>query len=117
MFSFFSFSSETNGYSGSDLTALAKDAAIGPVRELRMEELKKLSVNRIRPITRQDFVQSLKKFVLVYPQQHLINIFNGIRHSVIVVHENKLFFLFFYNHLYFSCFFAFSHMSNFITNV
>jgi spastin len=61
MFSFFSFSSETNGYSGSDLTALAKDAAMGPVRELRMEELKKLSVNRIRPITRQDFVQSIKK--------------------------------------------------------
>ena len=40
--------SETQGYSGSDLNALAKDAAMGPVRELRMDELKQLSVSRIR---------------------------------------------------------------------
>jgi len=56
-----SFFSETNGYSGSDLTALAKDAAMGPVRELRMDELKKLSVSRIRRVSRQDFVQALRK--------------------------------------------------------
>ncbi|CAF0844408.1 unnamed protein product [Adineta steineri] len=54
-------SHETHSYSGSDLTALAKDAAMGPVRELRVDELKKLSVSRIRPISRQDFVQSLRK--------------------------------------------------------
>jgi spastin len=58
---FLFFSSKTNGYSGSDLTALAKDAAMGPVRELRVEELKKLSVSRIRPLSIQDFVQSIKK--------------------------------------------------------
>ncbi|CAF2099282.1 unnamed protein product [Rotaria magnacalcarata] len=52
---------ETHNYSGSDLTALAKDAAMGPVRELRMDELKQLSVSRIRPISRQDFVQALRK--------------------------------------------------------
>lgn len=34
---------------------------MGPVRELRVEELKQLSVSRIRPITRQDFAQALKK--------------------------------------------------------
>jgi len=56
-----SYFSETDGYSGSDLTALAKDAAMGPVRELRIEELKQLSVNRIRPVLRKDFEQSLKK--------------------------------------------------------
>jgi spastin len=56
-----SFFSETNGYSGSDLTALAKDAAMGPVRELRMDELKKLSVSRIRRVSRQDFVEALRK--------------------------------------------------------
>jgi spastin len=55
------FSSETDGYSGSDLTALAKDAAMGPVRELRVDQLKELSVSRIRPISRQDFVQALRK--------------------------------------------------------
>lgn len=57
----FCFLSETDGYSGSDLTALAKDAAMGPVRELRIEELKQLSVSRIRPVSKQDFDQSLKK--------------------------------------------------------
>ncbi len=55
------FFSETDGYSGSDLTALAKDAAMGPVRELRVDQLKELSVSRIRPISRQDFVQALRK--------------------------------------------------------
>ncbi len=54
-------SSETDGYSGSDLTALAKDAAMGPVRELHVEELKQLSVSRIRPLSKQDFEQSIKK--------------------------------------------------------
>ncbi len=34
---------------------------MGPVRELRVEELKQLSVSRIRPFSRQDFVQSLQK--------------------------------------------------------
>ncbi|CAF0779614.1 unnamed protein product [Rotaria sp. Silwood1] len=53
--------SETHNYSGSDLTALAKDAAMGPVRELRVDELKQLSVSRIRPVSRQDFVQALRK--------------------------------------------------------
>ncbi|CAF1154515.1 unnamed protein product [Rotaria sordida] len=52
---------ETNGYSGSDLTALAKDAAMGPVRELDVEKLKQLSISHIRSISQQDFVQALKK--------------------------------------------------------
>jgi len=34
---------------------------MGPVRELRMDELKKLSVSRIRRVSRQDFVQALRK--------------------------------------------------------
>lgn len=34
---------------------------MGPVRELRMEELKQLSVSRIRPVSRDDFIQSLRK--------------------------------------------------------
>ncbi|CAF5180861.1 unnamed protein product, partial [Rotaria magnacalcarata] len=52
---------QTDGYSGSDLTALAKDAAMGPVRELRVEELKELSVSRIRAISKQDFGLALRK--------------------------------------------------------
>ncbi|CAF1034162.1 unnamed protein product [Didymodactylos carnosus] len=53
--------SGTDGYSGSDLTALAKDAAMGPVREFRVDELKQLSLRHIRPISIQDFIQSIKK--------------------------------------------------------
>jgi SpoVK/Ycf46/Vps4 family AAA+-type ATPase len=34
---------------------------MGPVRELHVEELKQLSLSRIRPLSRQDFVQSIKK--------------------------------------------------------
>ncbi|UJR08660.1 hypothetical protein I4U23_012919 [Adineta vaga] len=52
---------ETDGYSGSDLTALAKDAAMGAVRELRVEELKQLSISRIRPLSYGDFAQALRK--------------------------------------------------------
>ena len=34
---------------------------MGPVRELHVEELKQLSVSRIRPVSRDDFIQSLRK--------------------------------------------------------
>ena len=53
--------SGTDGYSGSDITALAKDAAMGPVREIHVEELKQLSISRIRPLSREDFIQALRK--------------------------------------------------------
>uniref|UniRef100_A0A8C5N097 Spastin n=1 Tax=Leptobrachium leishanense TaxID=445787 RepID=A0A8C5N097_9ANUR len=51
----------TEGYSGSDITALAKDAALGPIRELRPEQVKNMSANDVRNITYSDFVNSLKK--------------------------------------------------------
>ncbi|MBN3278661.1 SPAST protein, partial [Polyodon spathula] len=49
------------GYSGSDLTALAKDAALGPIRELKPEQVKNMSANEMRNIKLRDFVESLKK--------------------------------------------------------
>ncbi|XP_071454221.1 spastin isoform X2 [Hetaerina americana] len=51
----------TEGYSGSDLTALAKDAALGPIRELNPEQLRCMDPNSVRCITFQDFVDSLKR--------------------------------------------------------
>ncbi|XP_046402833.1 spastin isoform X2 [Ischnura elegans] len=51
----------TEGYSGSDLTALAKDAALGPIRELNPEQLRLMDPNSVRCITFQDFVDSLKR--------------------------------------------------------
>ncbi|XP_031807094.1 spastin isoform X5 [Sarcophilus harrisii] len=37
----------TEGYSGSDLTALAKDAALGPIRELKPEQVKNMSASEV----------------------------------------------------------------------
>ncbi|RZF34158.1 hypothetical protein LSTR_LSTR003568 [Laodelphax striatellus] len=51
----------TDGYSGSDLTNLAKDAALGPIRELNTDQVRSLDPLRVRDITFQDFVESLKR--------------------------------------------------------
>ena len=48
----------STGYSGSDITALAKDAAMGPLRSLG-EALLHMSRDEIRPIQFQDFEASL----------------------------------------------------------
>ncbi|KAJ9499378.1 hypothetical protein H2202_004961 [Exophiala xenobiotica] len=48
----------TEGYSGSDITALAKDAAMGPLRHLG-EALLYTPKEQIRPINMQDFEASL----------------------------------------------------------
>lgn len=46
------------GFSGSDITALAKDAAMGPLRSLG-EALLQMSMDEIRPIQTCDFEASL----------------------------------------------------------
>lgn len=46
------------GFSGSDITALAKDAAMGPLRSLG-EALLYMSMDEIRPIQLSDFKASL----------------------------------------------------------
>lgn len=48
----------TIGFSGSDITALAKDAAMGPLRSLG-EALLYMSHDEIRPIQFDDFEASL----------------------------------------------------------
>ncbi|KAL5007365.1 hypothetical protein ScPMuIL_016171 [Solemya velum] len=51
----------TEGYSGSDLTGLAKDAALGPIREIPVKEVKKLDANKVRDINMSDFLEALKR--------------------------------------------------------
>ncbi|OCT79888.1 spastin isoform X1 [Xenopus laevis] len=51
----------TEGYSGSDITALAKDAALGPIRELKPEQVKNMAASEMRNIKYSDFLGSLKK--------------------------------------------------------
>jgi SpoVK/Ycf46/Vps4 family AAA+-type ATPase len=47
------------GFSGSDITALAKDAAMGPLRSLG-EKLLHMTMDEIRPIRFEDFRASLQ---------------------------------------------------------
>ncbi|KAK0387119.1 hypothetical protein NLU13_5432 [Sarocladium strictum] len=49
----------TDGFSGSDITALAKDAAMGPLRSLG-EALLHMTMDEIRPIGLADFEASLR---------------------------------------------------------
>ncbi|XP_056135789.1 spastin [Lampris incognitus] len=51
----------TQGYSGSDLTSLAKDASLGPIRELHPDQVRNMSASEVRNISFSDFVESLKK--------------------------------------------------------
>ncbi|TRY92615.1 hypothetical protein DNTS_029270 [Danionella cerebrum] len=51
----------TEGYSGSDLTSLAKDAALGPIRELKPEQVRNMAANEMREICFNDFLESLKR--------------------------------------------------------
>ena len=51
----------TAGFSGSDITSLARDAAYGPIRELKMEEVKSLDPVELRKIDMNDFLDSIKK--------------------------------------------------------
>jgi len=49
----------TEGYSASDITALCKEAALGPIRNLDQSKLHKVKVNEVRPITMGDFHNAL----------------------------------------------------------
>lgn len=51
----------TEGYSGSDLTALAKDAALEPIRGLDVEQVKNMDPNTVRCIQEGDFFTALKR--------------------------------------------------------
>ncbi|CAK6978730.1 spastin [Scomber scombrus] len=51
----------TDGYSGSDLTSLAKDASLGPIRELCPDQVRNMEASEVRNICLSDFVESLKK--------------------------------------------------------
>ncbi|XP_047459347.1 spastin isoform X2 [Mugil cephalus] len=51
----------TAGYSGSDLTSLAKDAALGPIRELGPDQVRSMAASEMRNIKIKDFEDSLKR--------------------------------------------------------
>lgn len=51
---------KTEGYSGSDLSAICKEAAMGPVRELSSEALRTVKAEEMRQINFQDFAMALQ---------------------------------------------------------
>uniref|UniRef100_UPI0037E77145 spastin-like isoform X2 n=1 Tax=Semicossyphus pulcher TaxID=241346 RepID=UPI0037E77145 len=51
----------TEGYSGSDLTSLAKDASLGPIRELRPEQVRNMEASEVRLVRLSDFTDSLRR--------------------------------------------------------
>ncbi|XP_058954902.2 spastin-like [Pocillopora verrucosa] len=55
-----SLARQTEGYSGSDLTALARDAALGPIRDLRPDQIQSVDATKVRGISYNDFQNSLK---------------------------------------------------------
>ncbi|KAK3093436.1 hypothetical protein FSP39_015716 [Pinctada imbricata] len=61
----------TDGYSGSDLNALAKDAALGPIRDLSASEVKTVDAKKVRDINFFDFNDSLKRIRKSVPQGSL----------------------------------------------
>lgn len=62
---------ETEGYSSSDLTALAKDAALGPIRDLDPNLVKSVEVNKVRKIIMRDFFDSLRRIRCSVPTELL----------------------------------------------
>ncbi|XP_013400070.1 spastin isoform X4 [Lingula anatina] len=59
------------GYSGSDMNALAKDAALGPIRELNPNDVRTMDASQIRNIRLSDFEHSLRKIRCSVPQRTL----------------------------------------------
>lgn len=50
-----------NNYSFSDLTDLAKDASLGPIRDIPTSQFETIDAKKMRKINSQDFVQSIKR--------------------------------------------------------
>ncbi|XP_047133311.1 spastin isoform X1 [Hydra vulgaris] len=50
----------TENYSGSDIAALARDAALMPVRELKVEQIKTVDPSKVRGLKLNDFISAMK---------------------------------------------------------
>ncbi|XP_077994193.1 spastin-like isoform X2 [Glandiceps talaboti] len=65
----------TENYSGSDLTALAKDAALGPIRDLAPSQVRSMEAHQVRDIQLRDFEDSLRRIRRSVPS-HTLNAYD-----------------------------------------
>ncbi|XP_045617963.2 fidgetin-like protein 1 isoform X3 [Procambarus clarkii] len=49
----------TDGYSGADMTNLCREAALGPIRSINFADIHHISVDQVRPICADDFMNAL----------------------------------------------------------
>ena len=52
----------TNAYSFADLNAVVKDAAMGPIRDVKGGQIMQLSKESLRPVSFYDFKEAIGKF-------------------------------------------------------
>lgn len=50
----------TDGFSGADMTQLCREAALGPIRSIRLNDIATISADQVRPILYGDFQEALK---------------------------------------------------------
>lgn len=51
----------TEGYSSADLTAVIKDVAMAPLRDISAEKILTMKSSDLRPINASDFIKTLKE--------------------------------------------------------
>ncbi|KAM4729708.1 fidgetin-like protein 1 isoform 1-T2 [Anableps anableps] len=50
----------TEGFSGADMTQLCREAALGPIRSIQLNDIATISADQVRPILYADFQEALK---------------------------------------------------------
>ncbi|XP_057315667.1 spastin-like isoform X1 [Hydractinia symbiolongicarpus] len=53
-------SRKTEGYSGSDLAALSREAALVPIRKLTPDQIKSVPADKVRGMIAEDFIEAMK---------------------------------------------------------
>lgn len=52
--------SQTDGFSGSDMANLCREAALGPIRDMSFGDIENIAADKVRPITYEDFEDALQ---------------------------------------------------------
>ncbi|XP_049591925.1 fidgetin-like protein 1 [Syngnathus scovelli] len=50
----------TDGFSGADMTQLCREAALGPIRSIQLDDIATITADQVRPILYSDFQDALK---------------------------------------------------------